>query len=348
MLGIELTGHCDLRCKHCLRDDLHTVVELEPEFVADLLDQALRLGPPHVAFTGGEVTLHSRFLDVLRIVDARDLTFHFVTNGNSYPRLREDLLAFRGRAMSGFTVSLDGATRATHDRIRGKGSFDRAAMTIALAARDGFEVTVQMAVNAANRHELAAMAELCRDLGASLLVFAHTQSTERASRNGLDLAAAAERELDREVEAIGRDAGLPVMISAGHWDPNPMAHCQTLRHQSFNVDCRGRLTFCCQLSGVAGEPESADVVADLREVPLARALEAHLEESHRLTRDRLRYLEASPDDPYRDFHCRFCLVRFGKLAHLGEHAPELGRAEPPLPAGARPEPFVPRRLRVVP
>ncbi|MBC7174254.1 MAG: hypothetical protein H5U40_17550, partial [Polyangiaceae bacterium] len=128
--------------------------------------------------------------------------------------------------------------------------------------------------------------------------------------------------LDREVETIARDAGLPVMISAGHWDANPMAHCQTLRHQSFNVDCHGRLTFCCQLSGVAGAPSEADVVADLRAVPLLRAIEAHLEMSKDLTRDRLRYLDESPDDPYRNFHCHFCLRRFGKLAHLDESASE--------------------------
>lgn len=335
LLGVELTGHCDLRCKHCLRDDLHTVVELEPDFLRSLLDQALRLGPPHVAFTGGEVTLHSRFFEMLRIVDERELTFHFVTNGNSYPRIRGELLGFRGRSMSGLTVSLDGATRATHDRIRGKGSWDRAVMAIALAANDDFDVTVQMAVNPGNRGELRAMAELCRDLGVSLLVFAHTQPTERASRNALALDPEAERELDREVEEVGRDAGLPVMISAGHSDPNPMAHCQTLRHQSFNVDCRGRFTFCCQLSGVSGEPSDADVVADLHQVTLSRAIEAHLQMSYEVTRDRLRHLEANPDDPHRDFHCHFCLSRFGKLAHLGE------------PASAKDEPPA-RRLRVVP
>jgi sulfatase maturation enzyme AslB (radical SAM superfamily) len=332
LLGVELTGHCDLRCKHCLRDDLSTVVELEPSFLGDLLDQALALGPPHVAFTGGEVTLHSRFFELLRAVAERDLTFHFVTNGKSYPRIRAELLGFRG-AMTGFTVSLDGASRAVHDRVRGRGAWDAAVMAIALAARDEWQVTVQMAIHAANRHELRAMAELCRDLGASLLVYAHTQPTERASRNGLDLSPEAWLAIDREVEAIGRAIDLPVMVSAGHYDPNPLAHCQTLRHQSFNVDCHGRLTFCCQLSGVAGEPREADVVADLREVSLLDAMDAHVELGQRVIRERLRYLAASPDDPYRDFHCHFCLKRFGKLAHLQD-------------AGAAASPRDARRLHV--
>jgi MoaA/NifB/PqqE/SkfB family radical SAM enzyme len=317
LLGVELTGHCDLRCRHCLRDDLSTVVELEPDFLGRLLDQALVLGPPHVAFTGGEVTLHTRFFELLHVVAERDLTFHFVTNGKSYPRIRAGLLDLRG-AMTGFTVSLDGASRAVHDRIRGRGSWDRAVMAIALAARDEWQVTVQMAVNAVNRHELHAMAELCRDLGVSLLVYAHTQPTERASRNELGLAPDEWLRIDEAVETIAREIELPVMLSAGHYDPNPMAHCQTLRHQSFNVDCHGRLTFCCQLSGVAGEPRDADVIADLHQVPFLEAIEAHVELSHRVTRERLRYLAAHPDDPNKSFHCHFCLERFGKLAHAHE------------------------------
>src|SRR5690606_29707204 len=181
---------------------LATVVELSPELVADLLDQALVFGPPHLALTGGEATLHTRFFDIVREIDARGLTFHFVTNGNSYPAIREALLPFLGRSITGFTVSLDGAREETHDRIRGRGSFRRATMAIALAARDGFSVVVQMAVNPTNRAELEPMAELCRDLGVGLLVYAHTQPTARASKNGLGLLPEEHAALDREVAEI--------------------------------------------------------------------------------------------------------------------------------------------------
>lgn len=321
-LGIELTGHCDLRCKHCLRSDLATVVELPVDFVGSLLDQALVLGRPHIALTGGEVTLHSRFFDILRAIDERGLTFHFVTNGNRYPAVREGLLPFLGRSLTGFTVSLDGATQATHDRVRGKGSFHRATMAIALAVRDGFSIVVQMAVNPGNRHELEAMAELCRDLGVSLLVYAHTQPTERASRNQLAMLPEEHGALDREVAALGARVGLPVTLSSGHYDPNPLAHCQTLRHESFNVDCHGRLTFCCQLSGVAGAPKDADVIADLNERSFVEAIEAQLEAGRALLSSKLRHLAAEPDDPYRGYHCHYCLGYFGKLAHVAPSDPK--------------------------
>src|SRR5690606_36347178 len=181
---------------------------------------------------------------------------------------------------------------------------------------DGFSVVVQMAVNPTNRAELEPMAELCRDLGVGLLVYAHTQPTARASKNGLGLLPEEHAALDREVAEIGGRVGLPVTLSSGHYDPNPLAHCQTLRHESFNVDCHGRLTFCCQLSGVAGTPTDADVIADLHDVSLLDAIDGHLAMSRALLSAKLRHLADAPDDPYRGYHCHYCLGHFGKLAHV--------------------------------
>ena len=76
-----------------------------------------------------------------------------------------------------------------------------------------------------------------------------------------------------------------------------------------------------------------DVIADLRTTSLSDAIELHLVEALETTRARLHYFVRATDDPYRDFHCHFCMKRYGKLAHLG-----LLPNEPPSTA---------RRLHVV-
>jgi MoaA/NifB/PqqE/SkfB family radical SAM enzyme len=318
LLGVELAGHCDLRCRHCLRNDLSTVVEFDIDLFEKIAEQAVELGRPSFAFTGGEATLHPRFFDFLKILEEHSLKCHFVTNGNSYPRIRERLLDFRDTCQ-GISMSIDGATEQSHDGIRGKGSFRRVLMAAALARRDGQTLTVQMVVGKTNRHELAAMVKLCENLGIDKLYFAHVQPVKRAEHWNLPLSPDECREVEREVRALARETRrVGVTMSSGHSDPTPIAHCQTLKHISYNIDCHGRMTFCCQLSGVAGHPDDADVMADLRTTGLWEAIEQHLALSDQVTRARLAYLRNRDNDgdPHRDFHCYFCLKRFGKLAHI--------------------------------
>ncbi len=342
-LGVELVGHCDLRCRHCLRDDLSTVVEFDVDLFERIADQAVELGSPHFAFTGGEVTLHPRFFEFPRILRERGLTFHFVTNGNSYPRIRRQLEEFRGTC-AGISISIDGATEKTHDGIRGKGAFKRVLLACALMRMDGLNVTAQMVVGKTNRHELRAMVELCADLGIDKLYFAHVQPVKRAEHFNLPLSPAECREVELEVRALAQEPyPVSITMSSGHSDPTPIAHCQTLKHTSYNIDCHGRMTFCCQLSGVAGHPSDADVIADLRSTGLLDAIGQHLELATEVLRARITYLgdHANDDDPYRDFHCYFCLKGFGKLVHIDASWQATLNSHPKTPAHAK------RSLRMI-
>ncbi len=337
LLGLELVGHCDLRCKHCLRNDLSTVVEFDVDLFERIADQAVQLGKPSFAFTGGEVTLHPRFFDFLRILEERSLRCHFVTNGNSYPRIRGQLAEHRN-ALAGISFSIDGATEKSHDHIRGRGSFKKVQLAMALARRDGHDITAQMVVGRTNRHELGAMVELCQALGVSTLFFAHVQPVKRAEYFGLPLSPAECREVEAEVLTLARESkSVFVTMSSGHADPTPLAHCNTLKHTSYNIDCHGRMTFCCQLSGVAGHPSDADVIANLRDTSLLDAIELHLGMADRVTRTRLAYLRdpANHADPYRDFHCHFCLKQFGKLTHIDPEWQATVHGDSPVPSKHR-------------
>src|SRR2546428_8041888 len=43
LLGFALTEHCNLRCPHCIRDDVTTVRSLDAALVESVLDQAIAL-----------------------------------------------------------------------------------------------------------------------------------------------------------------------------------------------------------------------------------------------------------------------------------------------------------------
>ena len=63
--------------------------------------------------------MHRRFLEFSGHSSRRDLSFHFVTNGNSYPSIRRALAPFR-KTLTDFSFGLDGATAPVHDAVRGR------------------------------------------------------------------------------------------------------------------------------------------------------------------------------------------------------------------------------------
>src|SRR5437764_308381 len=98
-------------------------------FPADLLSRILRgaratYGIDYISFTGGEVTLHPRFAEIVAVVAAEEMQLSFVTNGWHFERVLPALIAHK-QAVRVVAFSVDGATREAHDFWRGAGSFDR-------------------------------------------------------------------------------------------------------------------------------------------------------------------------------------------------------------------------------
>src|SRR6185503_7926434 len=125
-IGFEFTRHCNLRCKHCLRRDLDKFSEISYELVDSVLQQSAVYNKPHIAITGGECTLHSRFKDLIDLIVRHGHTFHFVTNGTTVKRVIEQIGHHAGKGLwDGVSISMDGATEETHNFIRGKKQYQK-------------------------------------------------------------------------------------------------------------------------------------------------------------------------------------------------------------------------------
>src|SRR5438270_6936998 len=73
LLGFALTEHCNLRCPHCIRDDVTTVRSLDAALIESIVDQAVELyGSVTASFTGGEPLLHPEFHRIVAACAARD------------------------------------------------------------------------------------------------------------------------------------------------------------------------------------------------------------------------------------------------------------------------------------
>jgi len=309
----HLTDRCQLDCLHCLRDPARRPLDLPLAMVERVLDEAIALHRvSHVGLTGGEPTLHPELEGVLDAIARRGLTWHLVTNGARIQHLVALLEAVPSRreALTIVDLSLDGAHAATHDAIRGPGSH-REAMAAALACKArGIPFAIQMTVSARNVGEIEDLALAAAHLGAARVSVAMMQATGTDGDARLHLPASAWRTVKDRVDRLGAALQIPVTAAEGFARPSPFHVCEPWRGEPLHVDPRGRLTLCCQLSGVPGGDE--EILADLAVTSLADAHRRLVDRVHVLQRERLDALQAGGLGEWDLFACNTCLRRHGK------------------------------------
>ena len=94
-LVIELTNRCNLRCQHCFEERHAATGDLSLEIIEKVLREGKGCGIDHLAFTGGEPTIHRQFAEIIRRVCEAGYTFSFVSNGMNFPHVYPLLLLHR-------------------------------------------------------------------------------------------------------------------------------------------------------------------------------------------------------------------------------------------------------------
>ena len=306
-LVVELTDRCNLSCGHCPSGRHGGRGELDPGLFTRLLAEAPGCGIELIGFTGGEPTLHSRFAELVGLTAAAGLDFGLNTNGWSLPKHLDVLLAHRDRLRM-ITISLDGAREATHDALRGRGSYRRVLQAASVCVLRGLPFTLNMSLTRANQGEAAEMIALAAGLGALGVRFGHLMSDPNPTAAELELGPDERKALDAQLRRLQAQSDFPVGIAPGGWSAD-LAPCDPLHAREVNLDWHGRLGLCCHLSGFAGQEQAA--AADLSQVSLSEALAALTGLRDDLM-DEKRRRRANGD--WRDddhFACWHCAKRFG-------------------------------------
>lgn len=315
-VAFHLTERCGLRCVHCLRDPGAEPADLAVATVARVLEEArrvYRIG--QVALTGGEPALHPELAAVVGEIVRAGMQFHVVTSGVGFERLLAVVdrdPAARG-ALTRVNVSVDGATAATHDAIRGAGTWRRALEAIAASRARELPVAVQMTVSALNEAELERAAMAAAELGAERFLVAMTQPTGTAEDARLAMPAEAWSQVRDRIDRLAALLRIPVTAAEGFPRPQPFHTCSSFGGEVLHVDPHGRLSLCCQLSGipVADRIVEEELAVDLAGTTVAAAHARLLDLVARVQRERLAEMEAGALGPWDLFPCNACLRRFG-------------------------------------
>lgn len=208
-LWIYTNFHCNLACDYCAVASSPAALArtLPADTIRALVDEAVAAGFTELYLTGGEPFLHP---DITSLLDYASTQLPTVVLTNA--------MLLRGRRAAGLgdlagrkltvQTSLDGATPATHDRHRGRGSFQRTVDGIRHLVDLGFVPRVALTETLDNSAEIPAVAELLARLGIPADHFA----VRPLLRSGF---------ADQGLE-VGEDSSIPeltVTADGLHWHP---------------------------------------------------------------------------------------------------------------------------------
>lgn len=168
----EVTRACALKCRHCRAAAVHEPLpgELSTVEGMDLIRSLSDFGrrPPVLILTGGDALMRR---DVLCLASLA--TFQGIPLGlapSVTPLLTQDVIQrVKELGVRAVSVSLDGATPAIHDGIRGvPGHHQQTLTAIETLVGSGLTVQVNTAVMRENVEDLAKIAELVGSLGVQI------------------------------------------------------------------------------------------------------------------------------------------------------------------------------------
>ncbi len=171
MFYYEVTGACDLVCKHCrasAQPEAHPE-ELSAEQSRALIEQVASFPkPPMLVLTGGDPLKRPDLFEL--VAHACSLGLHVALTPSATPlATRQALERAKQAGVRALGISLDGADAPTHDAFRGwEGSFQRTMHMLANARQLGMPVQVNTTITRRNVHQVDAMAELLASQGIAM------------------------------------------------------------------------------------------------------------------------------------------------------------------------------------
>ncbi|MCU0750209.1 MAG: radical SAM protein [Akkermansiaceae bacterium] len=213
----EITRSCALACSHCRAEAMARKHPDELDFDESLrlIQQLAELNPPMLILTGGDPLMRRDALDLVRAASQAGL--HVGLSPSATPLLmRMDFTKLREAGVQRMSLSLDGATRETHDAFRGvNGTFDRTIEAVHRAHASGLSLQINTTLTRGNLHEYEAFKQLMYELKPAMWSVFLLVPTGRAGLADLPAADDIERIFEDMAGLVGK-APFAVKTTEGH------------------------------------------------------------------------------------------------------------------------------------
>src|SRR5271157_3775584 len=166
----EVTKGCNLRCIHCraTATELMSPADLPTSQALHIIRQIAEFGNPILVLSGGEPLYRPDIFELAEYGTSLGLRVALATNGTLVTKDVAEKIKPAG--IKRVSISLDGSDAATHDSFRGiPGAFDAAVYGMRNLQDVGVSVQINTTIARHNAHQLPAVLDLARRLGADAL-----------------------------------------------------------------------------------------------------------------------------------------------------------------------------------
>ncbi len=213
----EITRACALACSHCRAEaqSQRHPEELDSTQSLKLIRQLAEWKPPMLILTGGDPLMRRDALDLVRT--ATDSGLHVGLSPSATQRLiQTDFNELKAAGVTRMSLSLDGATRETHDSFRGvRGTFDRTMLAVQKARAVGLDLQINTTLTRSNLKDYENFKKLMFELKTAMWSVFLLIPTGRAGIEELPAAADLERIFEDMSDLIG-NAPFAVKTTEGH------------------------------------------------------------------------------------------------------------------------------------
>jgi radical SAM protein with 4Fe4S-binding SPASM domain len=213
----EITRSCALACSHCRAEAQPRRHPEELNYVQSirLIRQLAVLKPPMLILTGGDPLMRRDALDLVREATAAGL--HVGLSPSATQRLKQmDFAKLKAAGVQRMSLSLDGATRETHDSFRGvEGTYDRTIEAVQRAHEVGLSLQINTTLTRGNMHEYEDFKRLMFELKPAMWSVFLLVPTGRAGMADLPDPADIERVFEDMAGLVGK-APFAVKTTEGH------------------------------------------------------------------------------------------------------------------------------------
>lgn len=186
LVDISITNRCNLHCPFCYaksNNNLSDYDELSLEDYKQLFYELDQINVLRVALTGGEPFIREDILDIIKEFNQH----HFAKIINTNGTLIDEYIAYKLTKFNidRICVSLDGSNNMVHDKIRGKGTFDKVITSINILKNFNLPVSTLFTLNTLNVHDLINCIKLNEELEMEYMTVMMVCPTGRASDGGI-------------------------------------------------------------------------------------------------------------------------------------------------------------------
>jgi MoaA/NifB/PqqE/SkfB family radical SAM enzyme len=248
----HILTQCNLKCRHCyINPQQHGQHTLPLSTIQTWLEAFSESShTKNLIFLGGEPTLHPELPAAVRF--ARKMGFGSITVDTNGYLFHDILEKVNPGEVDAVSFSLDGAARATNDRIRGKGSFDTCVAGIRQAVSKGFNTSLIYTVSRANINELEEMVPLLKNLGVAMFFIQIIGLRGKSASQEADTAPEAILQVERRkwldtVPRIARmiaESGITVSYPKVFLNPDEKFECAGRVADNYFIFPNGRVYRC--------------------------------------------------------------------------------------------------------